>query len=195
MDVHNDACLKWFIPGWKLPGYPPIENNWLHKLSCIHNVEYLCGHSKWCWSMSIVMETESSCNAGRNLVYKIIQQYHSFPTPNCDLPTAENISRTVNQKSFLHKETPINMFQFRISNVPLDAKHLKFSVFSEFQTYLIPRHSFKESCLQNIKAGYTVNLQSQAIGQEHNHSLCWESGRRESPSRWLQSLSMKGKER
>lgn len=65
----------------------------------------------------------------------------------------ENLSRTVNQKSLLHKETSINMFQFRISNGSLVAKNLKFSVFSEFQRYLIPSHSFQVSCLQNIKEG------------------------------------------
>lgn len=130
--------------------------------------------------MFIVTETESSCNAGRNLVYTIIRQHHSFPRPNCDLPTAENISGILSQKSFPRKETSTNMFQFRISNVPPDATHLKFSVSSEFQRYLIPRRSFKESCLQNINEGYKVNLQSEAMGREHNHSSCWESGRRES---------------
>lgn len=98
----------------------------------------------------------------------------------------------MNQKSFLHKETSTNTFPFRISNVFLDPKHLKFAVFSEFQRRRILRHSFQESCLQDLKE---AEFAGQSHGPGAHPQVELRMRERESPSLWLQSLSVKTRER
>lgn len=71
MDVYNDVCLKLFIIGWKLFGYLLI-GNWLYKLLCIYNIEYLCSYLKYCRFTFIFMEIELFCNVRRNSVCKIM---------------------------------------------------------------------------------------------------------------------------
>lgn len=84
------------------------------------------------------------------------------------------------------------MSQFRISNVFLDSKHLKFAVFPEFQRHLIMRYSFKEPCFQHLKedefAGQSHGPGAQPTGRAEN-----EGG--ELPSSWLRSVSVKGTEK
>lgn len=98
----------------------------------------------------------------------------------------------MNQKSLLRKQTSINTFQFGISNLSPDSKPLKLAVFSDFQRHWISRHSFKESCLQNLKAA-EFSEQSYGPGAQPQGDLRMREG--QSLSLRLRSLSMKGRER